>query len=106
MHNLSDITKMILVKENQEKNKIRTKPDKNRRRGEEGKSQKQLQWIEKEKLKKTQKEGSKMQNPTSFNKRKKNGSILFPSTKPSILIYYIRGFEGCDEFFVVVQAVT
>nr|GEU72525.1 putative ribonuclease H-like domain-containing protein [Tanacetum cinerariifolium] len=46
--------------EYQEKNKIGSKPDKNRKRGEAGKSQKQLQWIEQEKLKKMQK-GPEMQ---------------------------------------------
>nr|GEU75703.1 hypothetical protein [Tanacetum cinerariifolium] len=48
------------VKENSKKDKIGSKPDKNRKRGEARKSQKQLQWIEEEKLKKTQKEGPKM----------------------------------------------
>nr|GEX07171.1 integrase, catalytic region, zinc finger, CCHC-type, peptidase aspartic, catalytic [Tanacetum cinerariifolium] len=37
-----------LVKENQEKDKIRSKPNKNGKRGEAGRSQKQLQWIKKE----------------------------------------------------------
>nr|GEY99127.1 retrovirus-related Pol polyprotein from transposon TNT 1-94 [Tanacetum cinerariifolium] len=59
------------VKENQEKDKIRSKPDKNRKRGEAGKSQKQLQWIKQEKLKKTQKEGPKVQSHSSFIRRKK-----------------------------------
>nr|GEX62490.1 hypothetical protein [Tanacetum cinerariifolium] len=45
------------VKENSKNDKIRSKPDKNRKRGEAEKSQKQLQWIEEEKLNKTQKEG-------------------------------------------------
>nr|GFB50404.1 hypothetical protein [Tanacetum cinerariifolium] len=45
----------ILVKEYQKKDKIRSKPDKNGKRGEAGKSQKQLQWKEEEKLNKTQK---------------------------------------------------
>nr|GFA66066.1 hypothetical protein [Tanacetum cinerariifolium] len=40
------------VKENQEKDKIRSKPDKKEKRGEAGKSQKQLQRIKEEKLKK------------------------------------------------------
>nr|GEY85340.1 hypothetical protein [Tanacetum cinerariifolium] len=48
-----------LVKENQEKDKIESKPDKNKRRGEARKSLKQLQWIKEEKPKKTQKEWSK-----------------------------------------------
>nr|GEY77280.1 hypothetical protein [Tanacetum cinerariifolium] len=50
-------TKEPQVKEYQKKDKIGSKPDKNRKRGEAGKSQKQLQWKEEEKLKKTQKEG-------------------------------------------------
>nr|GEY39446.1 reverse transcriptase domain-containing protein [Tanacetum cinerariifolium] len=36
------------VKENLEKDKIESKPDKNEKRGEAGRSQKQLQWIKKE----------------------------------------------------------
>nr|GEW72530.1 hypothetical protein [Tanacetum cinerariifolium] len=51
----------VQVKEYQEKDKIGSKPDKNGKRGEAGKSQKQLQWIKQEKLKKTQKEGPEMQ---------------------------------------------
>nr|GFA48210.1 hypothetical protein [Tanacetum cinerariifolium] len=47
------------VKEHQEKDKIESKPDKNRKRDEAGKSLKQLQWIKEEKPKKTQKEWSK-----------------------------------------------
>nr|GEV02216.1 Gag-Pol polyprotein [Tanacetum cinerariifolium] len=50
-----------MVKENQEKDKIGSKPDKNRKRGEAGKSLKQLQWVEQEKLSKTQKEWPKIQ---------------------------------------------
>nr|GEZ75713.1 hypothetical protein [Tanacetum cinerariifolium] len=50
-----------VVKENPKKDKIRSKPDKNRKRGEAGKSQKQLQSVEEEILKKTQKEGPEMQ---------------------------------------------
>nr|GEY25784.1 retrovirus-related Pol polyprotein from transposon TNT 1-94 [Tanacetum cinerariifolium] len=50
-----------LVKENQEKDKIVSKPDKNGKRGEVGKSLKQLQWVEQEKLSKTQKEWPKTQ---------------------------------------------
>nr|GEY70498.1 hypothetical protein [Tanacetum cinerariifolium] len=44
------------VKENQENDKIESKPDKNGKRGEAGKRLKQLQWVEQEKLSKTQKE--------------------------------------------------
>nr|GEV92799.1 hypothetical protein [Tanacetum cinerariifolium] len=47
------------VKENQEKDKIRLKPDKHGKRGEARKSLKQLQWVEQEKLSKTQKNGQK-----------------------------------------------
>nr|GEW04913.1 hypothetical protein [Tanacetum cinerariifolium] len=50
-----DLT-MKKVKENQEKDKIGSKPDKNRKRVEAEKSLKQLQWVEEEKLNKTQKE--------------------------------------------------
>nr|GEZ63241.1 retrovirus-related Pol polyprotein from transposon TNT 1-94 [Tanacetum cinerariifolium] len=49
------------VKENQEKDKTESKPDKNGKRGEAGKSLKQLQWVEQEKLSKTQKEWPKTQ---------------------------------------------
>nr|GEV36287.1 hypothetical protein [Tanacetum cinerariifolium] len=49
-----------VVKENQEKDKIGSKPDKNGKRGEAGKSQKQLQLKEEEKTKKTKKEWPKM----------------------------------------------
>nr|GEW58525.1 hypothetical protein [Tanacetum cinerariifolium] len=44
---------------------------KNGKRGEAGKSQKQLQWIEEEKLKKTEKEGPKMQTHSKSYERKK-----------------------------------
>nr|GEY59484.1 hypothetical protein [Tanacetum cinerariifolium] len=49
------------LKKNPKKDKIGSKPDKNGKRGEAKKSQKQLQWIEEEKLEKTQKEGPEMQ---------------------------------------------
>nr|GEY19417.1 hypothetical protein [Tanacetum cinerariifolium] len=52
-----------LVKENPKKDKIGSKPDKNGKRGEAEKSQKQLQWIEQEKLKKHKKKGQKNYNP-------------------------------------------
>nr|GEU62873.1 uncharacterized mitochondrial protein AtMg00810-like [Tanacetum cinerariifolium] len=47
------------VKENQEKDKIGSKPDKNGKRGKAGKSQNQLQLKEEEKPKKTKKEWPK-----------------------------------------------
>nr|GEY64079.1 reverse transcriptase domain-containing protein [Tanacetum cinerariifolium] len=49
----------VEVKENQEKDKIRSKPDKNGKRGEAGKSLKQWQSKEEEKPKKTKKEWPK-----------------------------------------------
>nr|GEZ85764.1 hypothetical protein [Tanacetum cinerariifolium] len=64
------------VKENSKKDKVGSKPDKNEKRGEAGKSQKQLQWIEKEIQKKTQKEGPKMQSlPKFIKERRKRDSF-------------------------------
>nr|GEX18999.1 reverse transcriptase domain-containing protein [Tanacetum cinerariifolium] len=68
------------VKEYQKKDKIGSKPDKNMKRGEAGKSQKQLQWIKEEKLKKTQKEGPEMQSPTSYIKERKRTMTKFAIT--------------------------
>nr|GFA49377.1 hypothetical protein [Tanacetum cinerariifolium] len=65
---------VLQVKENSKNDKIRSKPYKNEKRGEAGKSQKQLQWIEKEKLKKTQKEGPKMQTHSSLKEERKEES--------------------------------
>nr|GEZ24364.1 hypothetical protein [Tanacetum cinerariifolium] len=48
-----------LVKENQEKDKIKLKPNKNKKRGEARKCQKQLQSIKQEKMKKIQARGAK-----------------------------------------------
>nr|GEY14206.1 hypothetical protein [Tanacetum cinerariifolium] len=53
--------KLLKVKEKQEKDKIGSKPDKNGKNVEAGKSLKQLQWVEEEKLSKTQKEWPKTQ---------------------------------------------
>nr|GEU59833.1 hypothetical protein [Tanacetum cinerariifolium] len=58
------------------KDKIRSKPNKNGKRGEARKSQKQLQWIRQGKLKKMQKEGPEMQSPTSFIRRKKKEELI------------------------------
>nr|GEX51817.1 hypothetical protein [Tanacetum cinerariifolium] len=52
---------VLLLKKDQEKDKIRSKPNKNGKRGEAKKSLKQLQSIEEEKPNKTQKEWPKMQ---------------------------------------------
>nr|GEW86607.1 hypothetical protein [Tanacetum cinerariifolium] len=65
------------VKENSKKDKIGSKPDKNRKCGEAEKSQKQLEWIEEEKLKKMQKEGSEMQTHAKFYERKKSTRVKF-----------------------------
>nr|GEV13036.1 hypothetical protein [Tanacetum cinerariifolium] len=70
-------SKRYHVKENQEKDKIESKPDKNGKRGEVEKSQKQLQSIKEEILKKTQKEGPEMQSHSSFiQERKEQGLFL------------------------------
>nr|GEZ96216.1 hypothetical protein [Tanacetum cinerariifolium] len=63
------------VKENQEKDKIGSKPDKNGKRGEAGKSLKQLQLKEEEKPKETKKEWPKthtrIKSYSSLKKRRK-----------------------------------
>nr|GEW57477.1 hypothetical protein [Tanacetum cinerariifolium] len=61
------------VKENKEKDEIGSKLDKNRKGGEAGKSLKQLQLIEREKLNKTQKEWPEMQTQSKAIKNKKKG---------------------------------
>nr|GEU61124.1 hypothetical protein [Tanacetum cinerariifolium] len=58
------------------KDKIGSKPDKNGKRGEAEKSQKQLQSVKEVKLKKMQKEGPKMHNPTKFYKKKEEQGLL------------------------------
>nr|GFA15212.1 hypothetical protein [Tanacetum cinerariifolium] len=67
-----------LVKENQENDKIGLKPNKNGKRVKVGKSLKQLQWVEEEKLNKTQKEWPKMQTQSkaiqALKERKKKGA--------------------------------
>nr|GEW41037.1 hypothetical protein [Tanacetum cinerariifolium] len=62
----SNLDTFSSVKDNQEKDKIGSKPGKNGKRGEARRSQKQLQSREQEKLKKMQVEGPKMQTPTKF----------------------------------------
>nr|GEZ52439.1 hypothetical protein [Tanacetum cinerariifolium] len=62
------------VKENQEKDKIGSKPDKNGKRGVARKSQKQLQSRKKEKLKKIQVKGPEKQIIQSYvDRRQKRG---------------------------------
>nr|GEX26979.1 zinc finger, CCHC-type [Tanacetum cinerariifolium] len=99
------------VKENQEKDKIESKQDKNGKRGEAWKNQKQLQSIKKEKLKKIQVEGPKLQTLTKllkkeernglnleFNKRTKRGARSVTSVKMydqgtllAIITFQLRG---------------
>nr|GEW74278.1 hypothetical protein [Tanacetum cinerariifolium] len=69
--NDNHVTSIALSERKPKKDKIGSKPEKNRKRGEAGKSQKKLQWIEEEKLKKMQKEGPEMQTHASFKERKK-----------------------------------
>nr|GEX67420.1 hypothetical protein [Tanacetum cinerariifolium] len=64
---------LLDVKENKEKDEIGSKLDKNRKGGEAGKSLKQLQLIEREKLNKTQKEWPEMQTQSKAIKNKKKG---------------------------------
>nr|GFC35078.1 hypothetical protein [Tanacetum cinerariifolium] len=65
------------VKENQEKDKIESKPDKNGKLGEAQKCQKQLQSIKQEKLKKIQVEGPHLQKSTKlYYKKKREGLDL------------------------------
>nr|GEX27819.1 retrovirus-related Pol polyprotein from transposon TNT 1-94 [Tanacetum cinerariifolium] len=56
------------LRKGQNRIKIRSKPDKNGKHGEAGKSQKQLQSVEKEKLKKMQKEGPEVQTKSKSYK--------------------------------------
>nr|GFC53011.1 hypothetical protein [Tanacetum cinerariifolium] len=65
----------LLVKDKQEKDKIGSKQDKNGKRGEAGKSQKQLQSREQEKLKKIQVEGPKVQTPTKLLKKEERKGL-------------------------------
>nr|GEY78830.1 retrovirus-related Pol polyprotein from transposon TNT 1-94 [Tanacetum cinerariifolium] len=71
------------VKDSQEKDKIESKPDKNGKRVEAGKSLKQLQWIKEEKPKKTQKEWSKThtrsKSYSNFKKNEENKRAIFAS---------------------------
>nr|GEW29010.1 hypothetical protein [Tanacetum cinerariifolium] len=89
------------VKENQKKDKIGSKPYKNEKRGEAGKSQKQLQSIKQEKLKKMQVEGPEMQNPTSFiSERQREGLLLQFSQS---LTTGARTVNGCKRRESVVE---
>nr|GEW00692.1 cytochrome P450 716B1-like [Tanacetum cinerariifolium] len=86
----------IRVKNKQEKDKIRTKPDKNGKRGEAGKSQKQLQSREQEKLKKWQVEGPKIQIPTKLlKKEERKGLKLQISQSIKNAIFSFGDAYGC-----------
>nr|GEW71758.1 integrase, catalytic region, zinc finger, CCHC-type, peptidase aspartic, catalytic [Tanacetum cinerariifolium] len=92
------------VKENQEKDKIGSKPDKNRKRVKVGKSLKQLQWIKEEKPKKTQKEWSKTHTRyCQIQKRsdcKDNELWRLSDEKVTIYqFYYVEGL-GTQPIFV------
>nr|GEV91717.1 UBN2 domain-containing protein [Tanacetum cinerariifolium] len=64
---------LSVVKENQEKDKIGSKPDKNGKRGEAGKSLKLLQLKEKEKPKKTKKEWPKTHTRIKSERKPRKG---------------------------------
>nr|GFA37166.1 hypothetical protein [Tanacetum cinerariifolium] len=78
---------MTEVKENQEKDKIGSKPDKNGKRGEARKSLKKLQLKEEEKLKKTKKEWPKtrtrIKSYLTLKKRRKEKGHICNSSKVS-----------------------
>nr|GEY02162.1 hypothetical protein [Tanacetum cinerariifolium] len=90
-----DVAKVNMVVEEEgrtceripKKDKIELKLDKNRKCGKARKSQKQLQSVEEEKLKKTQKEGQKMQSirrvvPRNYNP--KGERFLIASRFPTL----------------------
>nr|GEU55618.1 hypothetical protein [Tanacetum cinerariifolium] len=93
----------LKVKEYQEKDKIESKLDKNRKRGKARKSQKQLQWIEEEKLKKTQKEGPEMQTHANMvvprNYNPKGERFLIASRFPTPPLAYIDSFNDIHPHF-------
>nr|GEX76384.1 retrovirus-related Pol polyprotein [Tanacetum cinerariifolium] len=75
------LTNDARVNNKREKDKIGTKPDKNEKHGEAGKSQKQLQSREQEKLKKMQVKGPKMQIPTKLLKKEERNGLEFQFTQ-------------------------
>nr|GEX93057.1 hypothetical protein [Tanacetum cinerariifolium] len=79
------LTQCYEVKENQENDKIRSKPDKNGKHGEARKSLKQLQLKEDEKPKKTKKEWPKthtgIKSYASLKKRRKEKGHICNSSK-------------------------
>nr|GEX92420.1 protein transport protein SEC31 homolog B [Tanacetum cinerariifolium] len=98
---ISDVSngKRIRLKRDKSEQK-QTKPDKNRKRVEAGKSLKQLQWVEQEKLSKMQKEWAKMQMPVKsysrYKKRKKKGAKFANSRKFNSKDQYCQLPQRCD----------
>nr|GEV28101.1 copia protein [Tanacetum cinerariifolium] len=98
------------VKEYQEKDKIGSKPNKNRKRSKARKSQKQLQSVKEEKLKKTQKEGPEMHTPskrgtidkTLFLKKDSKHVILVQVYMDDI-IFGSTNQAWCDEFEMLMK---
>nr|GEW55354.1 reverse transcriptase domain-containing protein [Tanacetum cinerariifolium] len=87
------------VKENQEKDKIGSKPDKNGKRVKSGKSLKQLQWIKEEKPKKTQKEWSKTH--TRLRKKGRKPSDHRPKGVAGDVFVKVGKFHFPTDFVVV-----
>nr|GEZ58839.1 hypothetical protein [Tanacetum cinerariifolium] len=78
-------SRLSLVKEKHEKDKIGSKPNKNGKRDEAGKSLKLLQWIKEEKPKKTKKEWPKthtrIKSYSTLKERRKERAIFANSSK-------------------------
>nr|GEY71272.1 hypothetical protein [Tanacetum cinerariifolium] len=89
----------ILVKNKREKDKIKTKPDKNEKRGEVQKSQEQSQSVEQEKLNKTQKEWPETQTQSKaiqvLKKRRKEKGLSSNSMKVTSEGPLLPGMHRC-----------
>nr|GEY42683.1 hypothetical protein [Tanacetum cinerariifolium] len=86
----------VQVKEYQEKDKIESKPDKNEKRGEAEKSQKQLQSIKQEKLKKTQVKGPKMQTHSKLLKKKERKGLICNFLKVQVQGSFLPIYKSCN----------
>nr|GEX00120.1 nucleotide-binding, alpha-beta plait [Tanacetum cinerariifolium] len=110
-----------LVKENQEKDKIGSKPDKNRKRGEAGKSLNQLQLEEEEKPKKTKKEWPKTHTQAEFKKGVKSLQTRHPiriqfmkhATDVALVTFHhisptvtLLPFETCNNFWLIMLIIA
>nr|GEX06812.1 reverse transcriptase domain-containing protein [Tanacetum cinerariifolium] len=96
----------VQVKENQEKDKIRSKLDKNGKRGEAQKCQKQSQSIKQEKLKKIQVDGPHLQKSTKLYYTKKREGLdlkLQESTKRRVGIRRVvpKNYNPKGERFLI-----